>query len=243
MKKISTLEKKLNASAFAFVVAMAATSYSHAHTAHHGHGAYVGLDAVYNWIGFKKDYGQNIFKKQAPGVNVFAGYMFHENFGAELGFEWDKKVKKDVTIPVGDTVAGTTIPTVALGGGNQAYKTYVKQSHPYLGLLAKTDILAEKNFLSLTLGLSLSNIKAQINNYSSNGVSVSVIRNFSKTKLIPFVKVAFEHKFTQQWGAKLFAGWRNTSAFKLDAKETANTYQKIKFKDTFNVGFGVAYYI
>lgn len=237
MKKISTLEKKLNASAFAFVVAMAATSYSHAHTAHHGHGAYVGLDAVYNWMGFKKDYGQNIFKKQAPGVNVFAGYMFHENFGAELGFEWDKKVKKDVTIAPNQMILGQNNGT----GQNLSFKTTVKQSHPYLGLTAKTSIMGDNCFVSLMLGAALSNMKFEAVNYAIGGAVANNVKTFSKTKLIPVVRASFEHKFTNTFGMRAFASWKNASQFKLKAKETSAA--ELKLKDSFSVGLGVMYYI
>lgn len=241
MKKISLLEKKLNVSAFAFVVAMAATSYSHAHgTHHHGNGTYVGLDAVYNWMGFKQDYGQNIFKKQAPGLNVFVGHMFHQNFGAELGFEWDKKVKKDVTFAAGNnTVLGKSIIPIM---GPQAFKTELKQSHPYFGIVAKTHVMCDENILSLMVGMSLSNIKAKSTNYLNNNVAANNIVTFSKTKMIPFVKVAFERKFSHQCGVKLSTAWKNTSAFKLDSKEPG-TSSKLKLKDTFNVGLGVVYYL
>lgn len=240
MKKISTLEKKLNASAFAFVVAMAATSYSHAHTSHHhGQGAYVGLDAVYNWVGFKKDYGQNIFKKQAPGVNVFAGYMFHENFGAELGFEWDKKVKRDVTVGGNEVVAGRATP---VGAAPASFKTTLRQSHPYLGLIAKTNVMCEENSLSLLLGAALSNIKEEFNWYSSAGVSQNIIKTFSKTKLVPLVRVSFERKFTHQFGARLYGSWKNTSKFKLLSKETGVTYET-RLKDALGLGLGFVYYI
>lgn len=238
MKKISLLEKKLNVSAFAFVVAMAATSYSHAHGAHHhGNGTYVGLDAVYNWMGFKQDYGQNIFKKQAPGLNVFVGHMFHQNFGAELGFEWDKKVKKDVTIGANNIILGQNNGT----GQSLSFRTKVKQSHPYLGLVAKTSIIGDHCFVSLMLGASLSNMKLEAVNYAIGNAVANSIKTFSKTKLIPVVKVSFEHKFTHQVGMRVLAAWKNTSQFKLKAKE--NSASEAKLKDAFSVGLGVMYYI
>ena len=235
MKKISFLEKKLNVSAFAFVVAMAATSYSHAHGAHHhGNATYVGLDAVYNWMGFKQDYGQNIFKKQAPGLNVFVGHMFHQNFGAELGFEWDKKVKKDVTIAANEKVAGSIVSTTA----SQVYKTKIDQTHPYLGVLAKTHLMNNTS-ISLLVGASLSNIKAK---YDLSTPSVAT-RTFKKTKLIPLVRLAVEHKISDKFGIRGLVAWKNTSAFKVKSQETPSTTTEIKLKDTFNVGFGVAYYL
>ena len=244
MKKISKLEKKLNASAFAFVVALAATSYSHAQAATDT-GPYVGLDAVYSNMKFKQDFGGNIFaKKAAPGLNLFVGHMFHENFGAELGIEFDKQMKKTAKVNAGNKVAGCLIDPNLLKFAS--YKTTVKQRHPYLGFIAKTNVLGDDNSVSLMVGVSLSHINAQYNYFESDlgTIDPSITRTFTKTKPVGVVRAAFEHKFNDNFGLRALATWRNTSQFKIKAKEKgANKDTMIKLKDTFNVGIGAVYYI
>jgi hypothetical protein len=236
MKKIS-LQKKLNASAFAFVVALSATSYSHAHECKICE-TYVGLDAVYNVMKFKTDFGGNIFaKKGAPGLNVFVGHMFHEHFGAELGFEVEKKMKRTETIPAGQKVNGFPVGAVQR---SESYNTEVTQNHPYLGLIGRINIV-DNSVASLLVGVSASHIKAKQNLFSIGGAATNVTETFSKTKFIPIVRASIEHKFNDKFGVRALAAWKNTSQFKLNPKEGGT--DQVKLKNSFSFGLGAMYYI
>jgi hypothetical protein len=235
MKKIS-LQKKLNASAFAFVVALSATSYSHAHGNVAGE-SYVGLDAVYNFMGFKSGYGDNMFKKSAPGLNLFVGHMFHENFGAEAGFEYDKNVKRSNTAGPGSRVCGASI-----SGNTISYDSKLKQSNPYVGLVGKYNVF-DNTSVALMVGGSLSHVNAKYT-ITSNTLNIAGVNGtattFSKTRLLPVVRGSVEHKVTDRFGLRALVTWRNTSAIKMTAKET--NLQQVKLKDTFSLGIGALYY-
>jgi len=240
MKKIS-LQKKLNASAFAFVVALSATSYSHAHGNVAGE-SYVGLDAVYNFMGFKSGYGDKVLKKSAPGLNLFVGHMFHENFGAEAGFEYDKNMKRSNTVAQGEMVGGVPIPG---GLTNISYDSKLKQSHPYVGLVGKYNVF-DNTFVSLMVGGSLSHVNAQytVTNTGVGGVVgaayVGTTKSYSKTRLIPLVKASVEHKVTDRFGLRALVAWKNTASIKMTAKENSN--YSVKLKDSYSIGVGALYY-
>ncbi|MGD0466574.1 MAG: outer membrane beta-barrel protein [Gammaproteobacteria bacterium] len=240
MKKIPFIKKQLNVSVLAFVMGLSVTSSAYAN-----HSTYLGADAVYGSTKFKKDYGANIFsKKPAPGLNLFVGHMFNENFGAELGFEVYKKMKRtENQINEGTIVAGFAVP---IGMKWESYKTTLVQRHPYFGAIIKTNI-TDNNSVSLLVGASLSHIKAQYTIFNDGSgvhtVNGDTTRTFSKTKLIPIIRATLEHKFNKQFGVRTILSWKNTSAFKLKSQERPSSATLIKAKDTFNIGIGATYYI
>ncbi len=198
---------------------------------------YVGAEAIYSSMGFKKDYGANLFAKNAPGLNFFVGHMFHENFGAEVGFEWFKKKKRtDVNLNTGEVVAGGSPLTNPV-----TVNTSFKQQYPYLALIGKTNF-DENNFVSLSLGLDLAKHKSSYVQTKDNGASVSrPSRNFNKTKMIPFVKASYEYKFNQDLGLKASLGWKNTARVKTTAAE--HNALEVRPKNSLNFGIGLNWYV
>ncbi len=241
MKKISVLEKKFNVSAFAFVAILSAASYSSAQ-ASGSSSNYVGVDGVYSSMKFREYYGDNIFnKKGIPGVNLFAGHMFNENWGFEAGYEVDKKMKRTETVTEGSTVAGVFLDPLLIDWAS--YNTFVKQHHSYLGAIAKTNFLGDNNFVSLMLGLSLSHVQIKQHLFQSEAGSENVTRTFSKTKLIPVIRASIEHKFNEQFGLRALTGWKKTSKFNIKSEEAPSKSSEVKLKNTINIGLGVFYYI
>ncbi len=244
MKKLPILEKRLNASAFAFVIALSATSYSQIAQAS-GTSTYVGVDAIASSLKFKNDYGNNVFsKKVTPGVNIFVGHMFNDNWGAEIGYETEKKMKRTTTFGPGSTVSGYRLTNA---DGNESYSSTLKQHHPYLAAIAKTNIFDDNNFASIMLGVSVSHIEAKQNQfYSSTTPGTNITKTFARTKPIAIIKATIEHKFNSHFGLRLLAGWKNTSKIKMRSQENGtsnNSVLQVKPKDTFNLGVGVSYYI
>jgi hypothetical protein len=239
MKKIPFIKKQLNVSVLAFVMGLSVTSYAYAN-----HSTYLGADAVYGSTKFKQDYGANIFpKKPAPGLNLFVGHMFNENFGAELGFEVYKKMKRTETIAPGNIVAGALIEPMP-GLTFISFDTTFKQRHPYLGAIAKTNIFGDNNFVSLMLGISVSNVKATFNPVATNaGPEENDPRTFSKTKPIGIVRATAEHKFNDQFGLRISGTWKNTAKFKIKSQENSAAPTEVKLKNSFNFGIGATYYI
>lgn len=241
MNKISNLTSKLNnnISKIALVAALSAISSANAETKAFD-GTYVGIDAIYSNMKFKQNYGENIFsKKWTPGLNLFVGHMFNENWGAEVGYEAEKKMKSSNTAIAGEQLAGTKVPTNMI---DLSFDSIIKQRHPYAGIIGKYKLF-DNIFVSLMLGGSLSHISARYTYTASQSGPgpVGTVRNYSKTRLIPLVKGIVEYKFPNQLGIRGVLAWKNTSAIKMHCKESNNLI--IKAKDTINFGIGVSYYI
>lgn len=204
---------------------------------------YVGADAVYSKLGFKQDYGQEMFsKKFAPGVNLFAGHMFNKNFGVELGWEMYKKMKRTAKVDGGKKAAGVLIDPIVFEW--KSYDTTIKQQYPYLGAIAKTNLINENIFASIMLGISAAKIKTQFDSHlDDQGPTNAEIRNFCKTKPIAIARIAIDYKFNDNFGLKAFGKWKNTSKFKMTSRENHNGDSELKLKDSFGVGIGFTYYI
>jgi hypothetical protein len=207
---------------------------------------FVGIDAIYNKLSFKKDYGENIFsKKLTPGLNGFIGCMFNNHFGTEVGFEIEKTSKRTTTIPSKEIVLGAAIP---VGLKSMSFKTKFNQKYPYLGIISKFN-LTTNNLISFFAGISRATIKANYNIFQQDIPGFgpepeNITEIFSKTRFIPMLKAAIEHNINNQLAIKLFANWKNTSKFKLEDKSPdPYPYDTIKLKNSFNFGIGITYYI
>ena len=197
---------------------------------------YLGADVVYSKTGFKGDYGSNIFAKSAPGINIFVGHMFNDNFGAEVGFEIEKKQKKSGNANWGTYVAGWEVPDPL----KCSFKSELKQRHPYLGLVGNVNINNDF-FVQGLLGISVSNIDAKYTLVDSD-YGFTDAPTFSKTKPVAMARLSVGYKLTDKFDVRAYTTWRNTSNIKIKSPDTQYG-NLIKLKDTFNVGLGVVYHI
>jgi hypothetical protein len=197
---------------------------------------YLGADAVYSRMGFKGNYGSNIFEKSAPGINVFVGHLFNNNFGAEVGFEIEKKEKKSGNINAGTYFAGWVVPPM----GGFSFNSEVKQRHPYLGLVGNLNINNDF-FVQGLLGVSVSNVHAKYT-WTDSALNFADAATFSKTKPVAMVRLSVGYKLTDKFDVRAYTTWRNTSNIKIKSPDTTRG-NLIKLKDTYNVGLGVVYHI
>lgn len=236
---------KLNKALCSTIMATAAiaTSSVYAHNSKADPQFYVGADAVYSKLGFKQDYGKEIFsKKFAPGINLFAGHMFNENFGMELGWEMYKKMKRTARVEGGKKAAGGFIDPNYFEW--KSYDTTLKQNYPYLGAIAKINLINDNMFASIFLGVSVANIKTKYDHHlDDEGPANPEIRTFSKTKPIAIARLALDYKFNDHFGLRALGTWKHTSQFKMKSKENPDGSSAVKLRDTFGVGLGATYYI
>lgn len=208
----------------------------------------LGIDLALSNIKFKENFGGNIFSnKLAPGLNVFASYMFNSYIGGELGIEMYKKMRRIEIVPSNTIVAGVRRPNFP--GYSESYKTTIRQKNFYIGLTSKYKI-TQNIFFNLLLGLSLFHVEAKkiifaLNHprHPAGGVKVNYITTFSKTMIIPMLKFSMENKFNDNFGVRCFVAWKQTSLFKIKSQQNPTWPTCIKAKDSLNFGVGAIYYI
>lgn len=209
------------------------------------HKIYFGADVLYSSTKMQKNFGGNVFAQEmVPGVNLFLGHMFNENFGVEVGFELDKTTNQTAYISEQDTICGVP-PNNPL----QIYSVHhskFNQNHSYLGIIAKTNI-SDKNLISVLIGGSLSHVLAKNNLLGNQLVSVGfepdhMTYTFKKTKLIPMVRIAFEHQFNKNYNIRFLATWKKMSKMIISSSEINSGYLgTIKLKNTITLGIGFSY--
>jgi len=66
---------------------------------------YMGVNFKQNWIAPHNGWDK-LFVKSEPGFNVYFGWRFHPNFGAEFGYEWTNDKPKAFVVQNGSTLLG-----------------------------------------------------------------------------------------------------------------------------------------
>lgn len=201
----------------------------------------VGVEAIQTNQDFKNGFGKKLFKKNPQNYSLFAGFKFSEYFGAEVGYEFQPKKTRDFV----QLVAGDQIPGGILIGAN-AFNNITgisyKSRHPYLGLFGEhvTHLSKYKVRLQALVGASLSNVTAQYVRASDNlGVIPNGLRTYSKSKMVPMVKLSAIGEITHNVGVRVSLNYRNMSAFKMVSAQSNTAI--IKMKDSYGIGLGLTY--
>ena len=201
----------------------------------------LGVNALVNTMKFKEGYGDNLFAKHAGGVNVFAQAFPHKNFGLELGFEGYANRSRVAFVGTGARLAN--VFTVQ-NGNFFVVSSKIKQWYVPLTVVGKINI-KDNYFIALGPGISLSGLKASFKYLGDQGGHVNGgTDNFSKTKVIPILKMMFGYKFNNI-GIQALASWKNTSKFKKIVSPDFYYVNNAAIypKNSFNYGIGIEYFL
>lgn len=201
---------------------------------------YVGVEIIQTNQNFKNTYGKGVFKKNPQDYNIFAGFKFSKYFGSELGYEFQPKRNKDATLTGGDGyIAGYTIPN----GDVFTNSSNVKGYHPYLGLFVEAPqaswVGGKVKFQAL-IAASFSEIKGKSIRLTQNGDPDYIESTYSKSRIVPMVKLSATNNFNEHFGLRLSLNYRNLSQFKIFSQEDT-TKGEIRLKDTYGIGLGLVY--
>jgi len=199
------------------------------------HAFYFGADAIYSSIKFKNNYGNNMFSKDAKGVNVFIVAMFTNTIGMEIGYGIEQKQKKSRIIYSPEYIAGWSITNI---WNNALLKSEIKQQYPYLGIVLNSKI-SDKCYASTLFGVSRYNIHAKYNMLEPRfllGYTVT----FSKTKIVPTARFSIAYKLANNFAIRTFATWKHTSKVTIKSNDVVDG-NLIKLKDLYNAGIGISY--
>lgn len=84
---------------------------------------FLGVDFAQTFMRAKNSWDL-IFPKTYPGLSLYVGTRFHENFGIELGYDWSARRSKSWTLPNGSNFFGGTVTTApALTGVTNIRRT------------------------------------------------------------------------------------------------------------------------
>lgn len=229
------------------IAACALSPLAHANLAINTQSSFIGIEAIQTNQDYETGFGKKVFTKNVQNYGVYGGLKFHKHFGVEVGYEIQPNRKKQPLLTGGDYIPGST--TAVPAGGSRLLESSIQTRHTYFGLFGeKMCHLAQHQAITFQgmLGLSASHVKARFALLKVNGSQVTVanylasISTFSKTKVVPMVKVSAIYMPMHKVGIRLSAAYRATSKIKSESKEGGTP--EIRFKDTFSLGLGASYY-
>ena len=197
---------------------------------------YVGVDAKWNSMRFKKTAGDNLIQKNYPQGNLFGGVKFNDYFGLELGYESTTRRNKTATAAVGDNFFGDIVdPPEPVNYS----KTKTKISGFHLNVVGFYPI-CEEYCLSLFGSLGLAQLKLKSHLDFSVPTNPRVVGlDFSKQKLVPRATLGIQHMLCENIGVRAMFGWERTSAFKNVKAKNSTLFMSPK--DSVSIGLGVFY--
>lgn len=213
---------------------------------------YVGADAQWRHMGFKKGYGDNITKKNYPQGNVYIGVKLNQYVGLEAGYERTTTVKKNTNVLGDEITLGTTLnpidPTVVT-----QLNSKTKISAFYANVVGFLPICEEYRLQLIgSLGIARTRLHMTVdipvlnNQTLSSADAADLHRVYLKKKWVPKIGVGLQHMFTCQLGVRAMLGWEGTARGSSPVRDIRPLNRPTseftaRIKNSLNVGLGLFY--
>ena len=193
---------------------------------------YVGADAKWNNMDFKRSAGGNVLPKNYPQGNLFGGVRFNECVAVEVGYETTTKRYRTAAVPADAEFFGLiTVSPLST-------KTKTKISGFHANIVGFYPVM-EEYCLSLFGSIGLANLKLRSHlDFTAPPEPDILEANFSKRKVVPRITLGVQHMLNGCLGIRAMAAWENTSAFKKVRTNDA-TALFMKPKDSRSLGIGI----
>lgn len=212
------------------------------------YGPYIGIDVQLRHIGFGKNLGNNLFKKNYAQGNPFIGFRFNDYLGIEVGYE--ETIKKSATtvngpgsIELGDIVPESdfnfSTNTFRIRGPHASLVGYI----PFCICDEKFDLIGSIGLISLrtkfthqptsgtVFGVPIVLTPEQMNNSRVD---------FKKRKTVLRATGGIQYHISCRAGFRAIVGWEQTNKFKnLEAKDKPFFNVKASLKNSVNYGLGI----
>lgn len=206
---------------------------------------YAGVEIIQTNQNYLSGYGKDVFYKNPQDYSIFGGFKFYDNLGAEFGYEFQPNRNMNTKLNPGDIAPGN----IGIGAGQYTViESSISTQNPYVAIFAEQKC-ALSEYLKVKfqelVGLSATHVKARTGilatqaGISSQAAYNASVRTYSKTKLLPVIKLTATFSVTESLGLRVSANYRNMSALKITPNESGNAL--LKFKDTFGIGLGITY--
>jgi hypothetical protein len=195
---------------------------------------YIGMDAKWYRMPFKKGFGDNLAESNYPQINGFVGVKLNEFFGVEAGYEVSANKTRDALVNDGDTYFSVVIPA-----GFDEFKTVTETKISgfnvnFVGFMP----ISEEHALDLIGAVGLAHLKLRI----IHSVPAHDVRTeFSKEKWVPKLSLGLQHMLAKQFGVRATVGWQKTSRLGDVIPAVQPSAEIAKVKDSTSVGFGLFY--
>jgi len=201
---------------------------------------YVGIDAQLRHITFKKDFGGNILESHYPQANAFAGIMFNQHIGAEIGYEFSKKQLSSRNNLSNETVFGKANPIVTspfVINTIDLNRASSKISGWNLNLVGSIPVTEGKNNIKFIGSIGLANLKLHVRNVFTRSevefndpfiqdpndtfiVSNSLYTSMKKRKVVIRLTGGIHQTLTDCLSLRALVSWENTERLQAKTVDT-----------------------
>lgn len=202
---------------------------------------YVGFDAQWRHMPFKKNFGDNVFPKDFPQGNAFFGLKFNDYFGVELGYLQSIERRKKVSI------SGPLLGVPLALDEVNVLKNKVQVNGLNAGLVGFYP-MDECNQLIVGLGISRLHLRLTFSPIANElgvldaGAQASARRNFIYNKYIVQAKIGIQRMVTEKIGLRALLSWENTKQFNVLAPKQQSARIRVSLKNSINFGLGLSWH-
>lgn len=187
---------------------------------------YIGAEFGKSKLKVTYDDMKNVFANNPKVYNIFMGMPVSEHINIELGYEFQKRLKK------------TRI-------SRNITNSDLRVTSPYAGVILSKEIPRLKDTsLGIMVGASISTINANVTRNVTTGrnrfgnIVVPTTDKFNKTRLIPMIKIAGEIPISNKLKIRCSFTWRNTSKFRFINNDTASS---LSLNNSTSISAGIKY--
>lgn len=201
---------------------------------------YIGVTGQGRHITFVSGFGDKLFKKDYPELDVYLGVKFNDYFGIEGGYKVSTTETQVASLGGDDTAVG--IPVLdppAVHRGTSSFKGWHGDLVGYLPIMQPNCV-----YLLGSIGFSRIQVFARDklvqNNFrgSTAFLENQFVRTFTKTQTILTLGTGLQVRLDEKSSIRVKIGWENTGTIKsVLPQESINGL--LKLGDSFTYGIGI----
>lgn len=200
---------------------------------------YIGIDAQGRHVDFDSKFGKNIFKRDYPQGNLYAGVRLCDYIGLEAGYEWSKTMHRTSSLAAGQPYLGAPV----LAGLNPLQIVGTSKFDGWHANIVGFLPITEEYCADLFVSVGIVQMRASFHPTADPG-DINERRVFNKTNTLARANIGVQSLIIGNLGVRLMAGWENTKRMTLTPRDNlheniSNINQRVKLKDSFNYGIGI----
>ncbi|PCI37597.1 MAG: hypothetical protein COB50_03565 [Thiotrichales bacterium] len=211
---------------------------------------YLGFDVANRYMPFQERFGKKLFSKNSQAGTIFAGIMFNEYLGVEIGFTQSKKKTAVARLDAGDYIPGTLIQLEPADDENSednpaSFSEYnVSNKIQSWNANISLHLPLSKNMhtkLFVAAGFTALKVTASLHEFKDQNGAENVTDYFKDSAIVPSIKVGISHKITNNIGIRFFAEAIESS--NLSMHKNNLPYDTVKIRPDNAVSYGIGLFI
>lgn len=200
---------------------------------------FIGIDAQDRHMGFREDFGGNLFKKNLPQLDAYVGVRFLQYFGLQVGYQESKTKPRTANFGPGDIILGIPL----LPGEDQIHYSETRIRGTHLDLLGFFPVCLDWNlelFGSVGITRNALALEDRITNFGGEVVENPLVRTYDVKKTGARASIGIQKIFCQHIGIRGLVVWENTSRFQnLRSLEVPDSVSIVNARRSLNYGLGI----